>query len=212
MATPTPARSERAALCDLLLERGPDAPTLCEGWTTKDLAVHLVLREHDPLAAPGILLGGPMRALLERATRRLGARPYEDLVATVRSGPPLPLAPLDPVVNLIELYVHHEDVRRGGGDTTPRPATATAAVDDALWDVLRRSAWLLTRHLGGVGLQLRRPDGSTRRAHRGDPTVVMTGAPGELTLYLTGRRAAAHVVLDGPAGAVDAVGRARLGL
>src|SRR5882762_622635 len=37
---------ERRELCDLFLELGPDAPTLCEGWTTLDLAAHLVLREH----------------------------------------------------------------------------------------------------------------------------------------------------------------------
>src|SRR5262249_52743320 len=36
---------ERAELCDLLDELGPDAPTLLDGWTTRDLAAHLVLRE-----------------------------------------------------------------------------------------------------------------------------------------------------------------------
>ena len=45
------ARDERIALCDLLDETGPEAPTLCEGWRTLDLAAHLVLREHRPDAA-----------------------------------------------------------------------------------------------------------------------------------------------------------------
>jgi hypothetical protein len=45
MTAPIDVR-ERLELCDLLLELGPDAPTLCEGWTTADLAAHLVLREH----------------------------------------------------------------------------------------------------------------------------------------------------------------------
>ena len=45
MSAPIDVR-ERLELCDLLLELGPDAPTLCEGWTTADLAAHLVLREH----------------------------------------------------------------------------------------------------------------------------------------------------------------------
>jgi uncharacterized protein (TIGR03083 family) len=44
-AAPTLARAERAALCDLFDEVGPDAPTLCAGWTTRDLAAHLVIRE-----------------------------------------------------------------------------------------------------------------------------------------------------------------------
>ena len=32
------ARTERLALCETFLQTGPDAPTLCEGWTTSDLA------------------------------------------------------------------------------------------------------------------------------------------------------------------------------
>lgn len=51
-----PARSERHALCDLFMEVGPDAPTLCGEWTTRDLAAHLVVRESRPDAAAGILL------------------------------------------------------------------------------------------------------------------------------------------------------------
>ena len=49
---------ERDELCDLFVARGPDAPTLCEGWTTADLAAHLVVRERNPLAGPGIVFGG----------------------------------------------------------------------------------------------------------------------------------------------------------
>ncbi len=37
---------EREELCDLFLELGPEAATLCEGWTSTDLAAHLVLQEH----------------------------------------------------------------------------------------------------------------------------------------------------------------------
>ena len=35
------AALERAALCDALLEVGPDSPTLCDGWTSHDLAAHV---------------------------------------------------------------------------------------------------------------------------------------------------------------------------
>jgi uncharacterized protein (TIGR03085 family) len=54
------AQLERSRLCDLFLEVGPDQPTLCEGWTTADLAAHLVIRERRPDAAPGILVGGKL--------------------------------------------------------------------------------------------------------------------------------------------------------
>ena len=45
---------ERERLCDLMNELGPEAPTLLEPWTTHDLAAHLVIREHDYSAAPGL--------------------------------------------------------------------------------------------------------------------------------------------------------------
>ena len=38
----TYAQDERAALAALLDETGPDGPTLCEGWQTRDMAAHLV--------------------------------------------------------------------------------------------------------------------------------------------------------------------------
>ena len=43
------AKSERAELCDLFDKVGPQAPTLCEGWDTHDLAAHLWIRETDPV-------------------------------------------------------------------------------------------------------------------------------------------------------------------
>ena len=48
------AQTMRRELCDALLTVGPDAPTLCEGWTTRDLATHLIVRETRPDAALGI--------------------------------------------------------------------------------------------------------------------------------------------------------------
>ena len=51
--------AERAQLSDLLQERGPGAPTLLAPWTTRDIAAHLVLREHDNLAGPGLVVPGP---------------------------------------------------------------------------------------------------------------------------------------------------------
>jgi len=54
----------------LLDKTGPDAPTLCSGWTTGDLAAHLVLREHRPDAAAGVL-GGPLAGGIGHHQRRV---------------------------------------------------------------------------------------------------------------------------------------------
>ena len=63
---------ERQQLCDLFVELGPDAPTLLEPWSTRDLAAHLVLREHDYLAAPGLVLPGRWHRLAARRTATAG--------------------------------------------------------------------------------------------------------------------------------------------
>lgn len=52
----TAASRERAALVNTMRAVGPDGATLCVGWTTRDLAAHLVLRERRPDAAAGILV------------------------------------------------------------------------------------------------------------------------------------------------------------
>ena len=39
------AQDERARLVETMRAVGPDHPTLCGDWTTRDLAAHLVVRE-----------------------------------------------------------------------------------------------------------------------------------------------------------------------
>jgi len=214
MATLPPHRTERNALCDLLRRLGPDAPTLCEGWDTVDLATHLVVRERKPVAGPGLVLGGPFRARLEREMARVkAAHSYDALVALVRAGPPAWLRPVDALINLNEFFVHHEDVRRGRGDFTPRPAEEIADVEEALWQGLRRGgAALAARRIRGAGLELVRSDGQVVQARRGAAKATLTGRPGELILFLMGRGPAAQVELTGPSDAVAAVSSAAFGL
>src|SRR5690606_1115855 len=121
--------AERAALADLLAELGPDAPTLCEGWTTRDLAAHLVLRGSRLAAAGGILLPA-LSGRTRRVQAAVAARPWETLVEQVRRRPPLFIGPLDEPANRTEYFVHHEDVRRAQPGWQPRelPASVTAAL------------------------------------------------------------------------------------
>ena len=204
---------ERAQLSDLLDELGPGAPTLLAPWTTRDLAAHLVLREHDALAAPGLVLPGAWGRFAERRRRALAPRDYAGLVATFRSGPPPGFFRIGWVrryPSLNEFFVHHEDVRRANGRA---PRTNEPAVDEALWANLGRATWFLARRLRDTGLELQWA-GTTKlvRARRGEPRASIAGSPGELLLYLFGRQGAAHVEVTGPAAAVDAVRRARFGM
>jgi uncharacterized protein (TIGR03085 family) len=115
---------ERTRLCDLLEALGPDAPTVLEPWTTRDLAAHLYLRENDPLAGPGLVLPGPWARFAERHQQLAARRDYLQLVARVRSGPRavFRLGWVRRVPNLNELFVHHEDVRRANGGSRRDPS------------------------------------------------------------------------------------------
>jgi uncharacterized protein (TIGR03085 family) len=213
MTTVPPQQAERAALCDLFLRVGPGAPTLCEGWATYDLATHLVIRERRPLSGPGLVMGGAAARMTERILARTKAQhSYTDLVARVRAGPPLVLKPFDKVMNLTEYFVHHEDVRRGGGDNTARTDAEGVRIEDALWQMLHRGAKFMTRPVKGIGLDLLRPDGEVIHVRPGPPVATITGPAGEIVLFLSGRNTAAQVQLGGDPGAVDTLRAAGFGL
>jgi uncharacterized protein (TIGR03085 family) len=193
---------ERDELCDLFLELGPDAPTLCEGWTTIDLAAHLVIREREPLSTAGIL-NPRFAGYTARRQAASAAKGLEALVARLRTPPLLPwrIPGVRTMFNLNEYVVHHEDVRRANG---LGPRADRPELQDAIWKVLGGTAKMSTRKLD-VGLALARPDGTARPVHKGDPVVTLIGAPVELALYLNGRKAQAQVQLDGPPPAVATV-------
>src|SRR5262249_30228255 len=80
---------ERLALCDLFAEIGADVPTLLGDWTARALAAHLVLREHDLIAGPCLVLPGPFERFAERRRGRLADhREFRWLVERIRAGPP----------------------------------------------------------------------------------------------------------------------------
>ena len=81
------AKRERLLLADLLATTGPDAQTLCEGWQTRDLAAHVVVRERRPDAAGGILIK-QLAPRLERVMAEFAEKPYEELIQLIRTGPP----------------------------------------------------------------------------------------------------------------------------
>jgi uncharacterized protein (TIGR03085 family) len=203
---------ERSELCDLFLAIGPDAPTLCEGWTTFDLAAHLVVRENDPRGGLVILGGDRFAALEGRLMGGARGQGYEQLVERLRSGPPLfpwRLPGLRGALNMTEWFVHHEDVRRanGRGPRGDRPD-----LDAALWTILRRTAWLMLRGVSGAGVALEAHGFGEVPARGRGPSARVTGAPQELVLFLNGRRGHAEVEITGPDDAVAALARAKLGI
>ncbi|GAA0219860.1 TIGR03085 family metal-binding protein [Cryptosporangium japonicum] len=199
---PTIAQSERAALADLFEALGPDAPTLCAGWTTADLVAHLVVRERRPDSLPGVRLG----AFAGHTDRvRLGAlreRGFERLISELRSGPPrlspFGLPGVDGLANTAEMFIHHEDVRRAQDGWEPRPLGP--AVQKELWGTLRAARALLRS--APTGVRLVAPGHGERIAKPGEPMVKVAGEPAELVLFCFGRQEHARVTIEGDTEAV----------
>lgn len=196
------AQTERAALCDLALQLGPDRPTLCAGWHVRDLVAHLLVREGSP-AAVGITVAR-LAGVTDRAMARTARRDFPVLVERLRSGPPLwspfRIGKVDAMLNTLEYFVHHEDVRRAQPDWTPRDLPPRA--QEVLW---RQLAVAGKRLLAGapVGVELQRSD--TAEAITAQPSVLVRGLPAELVLFVFGRREQARVELSGDDDAVAAL-------
>jgi uncharacterized protein (TIGR03085 family) len=189
---------ERRELCDLLDSLGPDAPTLCAGWTTADLAAHLVLREH-------FRRWGAERLSAEKA------KGLPALIDRLRGGPPLVpwrVPGARTLLNGAEYFIHHEDIRRanGLGRRTDRPD-----LDALSWRMVGFTGRRLARQARPHGLEIRRPDGMHRQ-FGSTGGAVLSGEPSELLLYLSGRRENAQVSLEGSPEAVAAIQGARTGL
>lgn len=208
------AQNERTALCDTFESVGPQAPTLCGPWSAAELAAHLVIRERRPDLAAGIVLPG-LAARTERVQREYAAKPWPELVGLVRSGPPVwsptRLGPVDELTNLLEFFVHHEDVLRARA-TGPQREVGPE-LQAALWSALGRVNKLLFRK-ARTGVVLLSPGHGRYAAHgpTGLGTVILQGEPSELVLAGFGRPQVAAIEPQGSPEAVDALLASRLGL
>ena len=215
MPTTAVAAHERAALCATFEQVGPDAPTLCHPWRTRDLAAHLVLREHRPDLAVGMFVPRLSERLEREQADLATTTPWPALIERVRSGPPAwhptQFGRIDEAVNALEFFIHHEDVLRAPDDFTPRALAPN--VEAGVWVALKRMAKILFRKVD-AGLVLAAP-GHGRIAVKPPSkhgSVTVTGAPGEIALLGFGRGDRADYDPRGSRAAVSALGAASLGV
>lgn len=205
----TLARRERLALVETMRATGPEAPTLCDGWTTRDLAAHLVVREWRPDAAAGVVVP-VFAARMEELRLRESERPWDELLETIAGGAPWysPLRYADRLANAAEYLVHHEDVRRADGEWTPREFDLEDL--DRIWSLGTTVAKTFLRRVA-ARVDIRTPPGlrltkagavSTGAALA--PLVSVTAHPVELLLWAFGREAVA-VDISGAQRGIDAV-------
>lgn len=208
------ARAERASLCDTFLQVGPDAPTLCGDWTTAQLLAHLIVREGRPDKAAGILTPKLAGRTEKAMAGLLQDHDFEALVERLRRGParwhPASVPFVDEQANLVEMFVHHEDVLRAGLGA-PRRSLDPAMIS-ALGDRLAVMAKVLFRRAPDADIELVTAKRRTRVSSGKGPVVEIHGRPGEILLFGFGRQAVAEVELIGPPDAVEAVRTTAYGL
>jgi uncharacterized protein (TIGR03085 family) len=105
--------------------------------------------------------------------------------------------------NLMEYFIHHEDVRRAQPDWQPRDLPAK--LHQALWQRLSVLRVMLRKVPAAVTL-LAPGFGELTAGKGGAAQVRITGTPGELLLFCSGRQSVARVEFDGPD---EIVGRLR---
>ena len=207
------ARAERLALCDTFVELGPDAPTLCDPWRTRDLAAHLVIRERRPDAALGIWLSA-LAGRTERVQTRIAHGDWERLVDTIRTGPPrwspARLDRVDAIFNTVELVVHHEDALRGDGAVGPRRDVPERTARAVVASLLKSASLMLRR--SPVGVRLVAPGREPIAAGPEARVVTVRGEPVELLLLCYGRMRVAALDLEGTPEDVEALRTATLGV
>ena len=187
---------ERRALADDLADIPAeiwDAPSLCTGWTVRDVVAHMTATARMTPAAffPKFAgVGFNFEKLQARGIRdNLGPSPAETLrhfqnVTSNTSGPPGP-----PQTLAGEVVVHSEDIRRPLGIKHEYPIDLVVE----LADFFKKSNLIIGSRNRIAGLSLRATDSDWK--HGGGPE--MEGPTVSLLLAMTGRKAALDE-LSGP--------------
>jgi uncharacterized protein (TIGR03085 family) len=169
-----------------------------------------VVREGRLDTTPGIaipFLAGYTEKVQRQVTQ---STDWDELLDKISSGPPLysPFKIFDPVANMGEMFIHHEDVRRAKAGWEPRP------LDDATVRALGRGLPIMARLTlakAPARITLRTPQGKDLVTLGRGPEVTVMGEPQELLLFISGRDAV-RLTFDGEPETVDAVRANRRGL
>jgi uncharacterized protein (TIGR03085 family) len=204
--------TERAALASALEQAGPNQPTLCAGWETKDLLAHLIIRERRPDAAAGIIIPF-LKRQREQIEAKYSAKDFGSLIELFRSGPgllsPFAIPQVDNLANLIEFVIHYEDVRRAQPNWRPR-----TDIPELQTEIRKRlpKFSLLALRKSKVGLLMVDQEMTQHWLKRGRTAIEIHGEPIEILLYLSGRQQNAQVSIHGSPAAIATFERNKFGL
>jgi uncharacterized protein (TIGR03083 family) len=177
-------RKALAADLDGLSEKQWDSPSLCEGWTVRDVLAHMTgTAEMTPgkFFAKIISSGFSLTKLQAKDIQRVEAT--GDTLAAFKAAMGNTGAPPGPTMTWLgETLVHGDDIRRPLGIKYDYPAEAAAAVADSY----KTSNLVMGAKKRIAGLKLVATD--TNWSHGEGPEV--TGKMIDLLMALAGRKAA----------------------
>lgn len=189
------------------------ADTLCAGWTVEDLAAHLVVRERGGIMARlGIVL--PFLHHKHNAAIRKTKQKSHAKLIKILERPPFWVKKFP--LNIIEFYVHNEDLLRGG---LKRKRVLPDELEQALSGYLPQLMRLAFRKVSG-GFDLIVHDETAGEVYKRQigrtvekaPELELSGTAGELMLLFAGRGRHAKVRVSGSAEARRLYTMADIGL
>lgn len=156
--------TERLNLADQLAELTDDqwdVPSLCEGWTVRDVAAHVTLSARlRPMAAiRGVLRArGNLNRFIDEETRSHRGLSTDELINELRRlaasrNQPIGTKPPDP---LADVLLHGQDICRPLGIPRSMPREPAAAAAEYLWK--RRSRFNSQKRCEGVRLRATNAD------------------------------------------------------
>jgi uncharacterized protein (TIGR03083 family) len=131
-------RRRVAALLDELAGDDWDHPSLCTGWTVRDVAAHLTLQQVGARAAVAMMVayrGDTDRAIADRARQRARDWPPAKIIADIRgtAGARRHNFGVTHRETLIDVLVHAQDIAIPLGRPHPLPVEPAAAAATRLW-------------------------------------------------------------------------------
>jgi uncharacterized protein (TIGR03083 family) len=196
-------RTRVADLLEGLSGQEWSTPSLCDGWTVRDVAAHLTLAQMRPLAAVWGLIRarGSFDGMIRETAYRQARLPVEAYSALLRGmvGSRRKAPGVTELEPLIDVLVHTQDIARPLGRTYPMPAPPAAAAADRVWSM--GYPFRARRRFAGFAFT------ATDANWRAGAGPRVEGPIGVILLTLTGRTAAL-AELTGP-GAADLRSRLR---
>ena len=197
---------QRLALCELLDGLEPSqwsTPSLCGGWTVREVVAHLVMpfEVSVPVMAWRLVVArGDFDKVTDRFARHQSDRPVADLVSKLRANAGNTFTPpgLGPEAPLTDIIVHGLDIAVPTGVSLRVPAASVNFVLSFLTTAKASRGFVPRGRLSGLRFE------SLDTGWSGGGGLLVRGSAQSLALAMTGRAREGELSGDG---AVELLGR-----